>query len=151
MLSAFFGGAAAGTAQAGTRGIAVRSAAEEQRDPLVPGMAALPERRARLAAEASVVRAASRAAAAALPLREVRRGPPRPEVHRAMPAEEAQETAARLGNKLREEAAARAPVPQEVAVVRGALEAKEPEVLWAPVGKPAAQGREAEASREPAA
>jgi hypothetical protein len=132
--------------------MAVRSAAEEQREPLVPAMAALPERWARLAAEASVVRAASRAAAAALPLREVRRGPPRLEVHRAMPAEEARETAAApLEDKLREQVAARAPVPQEVAVVRGALEAKEPEGLWAPAGKLAAPGREAEASREPAA
>ena len=69
-----------------------------------------------------------------------------------MPAEEARETAAaRLGDKLREQVAARAPVPQEVAVVRGALEAKEPEGLWAPAGKLAARGREAEASPEPAA
>ena len=66
-----------------------------------------------------------------------------------MPAEEARETAAGWpGDKLREEVVARAPVPQEVAVVRGALEAKEPEVHRAPVGKLAAQGREAEASRE---
>ena len=65
-----------------------------------------------------------------------------------MPAEEARETAARLGNKLREQVAARAPVPQEVAVVRGAREAKEPEALWAPAGKLAAQRREAEAPRE---
>ena len=132
--------------------MAVRSAAEGQREPLVPAMVALPERRARPAAEGSVVRAASRAAAAAFPVREVRRGTPRPEVHRATPAEAARETAAaRLGNKLREQVAAGAPVPQEVAVVRGALEATEPEVLWAPAAKLAAQGREAEASRELAA
>ena len=69
-----------------------------------------------------------------------------------MPGEEARGTAAaRLGDKLRERVAARAPVPQEVAVVRGALAAKEPEVLWAPAGKLAAQGREAEASPEPVA
>jgi hypothetical protein len=151
LLRAFFGGAAPGTAQAVTRDMAVRSAAEGQREPLVPAMATLPERRARLAAEASVVRAASRAAAA-LPLREVRRGPPRTEVHRAMPAEAARETAAaRLGDKLREQVAARAPAPQEVTVVRGAPEAKEPEELWAPAGKLEAQGREAEASPEPVA
>jgi hypothetical protein len=76
---------------------------------------------------------------------------PAAEVHRAMAAGEAREpAAARLGHKLREQVAAGAP-PQEVAVVRGALEAKEPEVLWAPAGKLAAQGREAEASRERAA
>ena len=87
-----------------------------------------------------------------MPLREVQQGPPRAEVHRAMPAEEAREpAAARLGRKLGEQVAARAPVPQEVAVVRGALEAKEPEVRWAPAGQLAAQGREAEAYREPAA
>lgn len=62
-----------------------------------------------------------------------------------MPAEEIRETTvARLGNT-REETAARTPVPQGVAVVRGTLEAKAPE------GKLAAQGREAEAPREPAA
>jgi hypothetical protein len=114
-------------------------------------MTPLPERWARLAAEAWVVRAASRAAAAVLPLREARRGPPPPEVHQATAAPEARETAARLGERLREQVAARAPVPQELAVVRGAPEAKEPEALWAPAGELAAQGREAEASREPAA
>jgi len=52
LLRAFFGGAAPGTAQAATRGMAVRSAAEGKREPLVRAMAALPERRARLAVEA---------------------------------------------------------------------------------------------------
>jgi hypothetical protein len=47
-----------------------------------------------------------------------------------MPAGAARETAtARLGKNLREQVVARAPAPQEVAVVRVALEAKEPEVL----------------------
>ena len=121
MRCAFFGGAIAGTAQVGTPGMAVRSAAEGQREPLVPAMAALPERQARLAAEASVVRVASRAAAA------------------------------RLGDKLREQVAARATVPQEMGVFQGAPEAKEPEVFQAPVGTLAAQGREAGAPRERAA
>jgi hypothetical protein len=104
--------------------MAVRSAAAGQLEPLVPAMAALPERRARLAAGRSVVR----------------------------PAEEARETAAgRRGDQRREQVAARAAVPQEVAVVPEALEAKEREVLWAPAGKVAAQERKVEASREPAA
>lgn len=69
-----------------------------------------------------------------------------------MPAEAAREAAAaRLGNKLREQVAARATAPEEVAVVRGALEAKEPQALWDPAGKLAAQAREPAASREPAA
>jgi hypothetical protein len=63
-----------------------------------------------------------------------------------MPAEEVRETAAaRLGDKRAEQVAARAPVPQGVAVVRPALAVKEPEVLGAPARRLAAQGREAEA------
>jgi hypothetical protein len=104
--------------------MAVRSAAEEQREPLVAAMAALPERRARLAAEGSVVQAADWEGAAAFPLREVRRGPPRPEVHRGAPE-------------------AKEPEAKEP-------EAKEPEVRWASAGQLAAQGPEAEASREQA-
>jgi len=60
-----------------------------------------------------------------------------------MPAEEAREAAAPL--------AARAPAPRDVAVVRGALAVKEPEVLRDPAATLAAQGREPAAPREPVA
>ena len=59
----------------------------------------------------------------------------------AMPAEAAREAAAaRLGNKLREQVAARATAPEEVAVVRGALEAKEPQALWGSGGQAGSAG-----------
>jgi hypothetical protein len=140
--------------------MAVRSEAEEQRELLARGAAAIPEPRARPGAAGSVVRAASRpVAAAASPAREVGREPQRPAVHRAAPAEGARETAAaQLGNSLQEQVAVRAPVPQELAVVRAPLEAEEAEareqevrereVRWAPVETLAAQGRAAAVPRE---
>jgi hypothetical protein len=69
-----------------------------------------------------------------------------------MPAEEARETpAAWPGNKAGKQVVALARLPQEGAVVRGGLEANRPEAFWAPAGTLAAQGWEAEASRELAA
>ncbi|MEP6652218.1 MAG: hypothetical protein ABJA82_02605 [Myxococcales bacterium] len=142
--------------------MAVRGEAEGQREPVARATAALPEPRAPPAAVGSVVRAASRpVAAVAWPLREVGRAPRRPEVHRAAPVVGAREMAARVGDKLREQEEARTRVPQEAAVVPGALEAKQtearelevraPEVCRAPVGTPAARGRVAGAPRERAA
>lgn len=126
---------------------------------LVPATAVLPEPQARLAAVRSVVRAASRQAAAVLPLREVRPETLRPEVRRATRAEvERQTAAARLGSKIREQVATRVPVPREVVGARGAkepevreLEVREPGTFWAPAGTLAARGREAGAPRERAA
>jgi hypothetical protein len=123
---------------------------------LVPATAVLPESQARLAAVRSVVLAAPRQAAAALPPGEVRPETLRPEVRRAKRAEvEGQTAAARLGIKIRERVETPAPVPREVVGARGA---KEPEVrerevrelgaFWAPAGTLAARGREAGAPRE---
>ena len=139
-----------GTAQAGTRAVAVRSAAEGQREPLVPAMAALPERRARLARRP---RWFGRRPERRRPCRfgEVRRGPLRTggSPRRCRP-EEARETAARLGNE--------APGSRWQRGHRfrrkwrwsgGAREAKEPEALLGSGGKAwQRQRREAEAPRE---